>query len=204
MKSYRINEIFYSIQGEGGRTGEPSIFIRFTGCNLRCAKEPSDRSPGGFDCDTEFESGRPMTDAEILAEVQRVGGACRWIVFTGGEPALQLTPELVRMFQKEKYQCAIETNGTIDISELGLDWVCVSPKVAEHAIRQTAAHEVKYVRNVGQAIPRTRVRAELKYISPAFDAQGLDADTLFWCIELVKENPEWRLSVQSHKAWRVR
>jgi 7-carboxy-7-deazaguanine synthase len=204
MKTYRINEIFYSIQGEGGRAGEPSVFIRFTGCNLRCAIEPSDRSPGGFDCDTEFESGRPMTDSEILTEVARAGGQCRWVVFTGGEPALQLDAGLVRLFHDQGYKCAIETNGSLSLEDLNLDWICVSPKVAEHAIRQITAEEVKYVRAVGQAIPRTRVTARLKFISPAFDGLSMRRETLEHCVALCKENPEWRLSLQIHKFLNLR
>jgi 7-carboxy-7-deazaguanine synthase len=92
---YRVNEIFRSPQGEGGRQGEDSVFVRFTGCNLRCDEAPGPRSPGGFPCDTEFMSGTWMSKQVILQNVREIGGDCRWIVLTGGEPTLQLTPDLV-------------------------------------------------------------------------------------------------------------
>ena len=205
VKYYTVNEIFYSLQGEGVRSGAPSIFVRFSGCNLECSVEPGPKSPGGFDCDTEFVSGRKMTGAEILSECKRIGNGCSWIILTGGEPGLQVDSDLVEELKHDGgYSLAIETNGSVDLAGLDIDWVTVSPKVAEHAIRQKFADEVKYVRGYGQAIPKTVVEAEHKLISPAFAGQQVDNETLAWCIQLVKENPEWRLSVQSHKLWRVR
>jgi 7-carboxy-7-deazaguanine synthase len=203
-KNYRINEVFYSVQGEGMRAGTANVFVRFSGCNLRCRVEPGELSPGGFDCDTEFASGRSLTANELLDWVRKVGGPCRWIIFTGGEPGLQLDLELVNLFRENQYQMAVETNGSIDLSPLGLDWVCVSPKVAEHAVRQLKANEVKYVRAHGQAIPKPACTADHQLISPAFNGLTVDRDSLKWCIRLVEENPEWRLSVQLHKSWLVR
>jgi len=198
VKAYRINEIFYSIQGEGTRAGSPNLFVRFQGCNLRCRRESH-----GFDCDTEFVSGRKWASAEIVDHLKELAPACPWVVLTGGEPARQLDSELVEYLHACKYQLAVETNGTIRLPD-GIDWVTVSPKVAEHAIRQRVAHEVKYVRGYGQGIPRTVVKADHYLISPAFEGNALDARTLRWCIDLVKENPEWRLSVQQHKVWNIR
>lgn len=196
--SYMVNEIFYSLQGEGVRTGTANLFLRFSGCNQTCRKETH-----GFDCDTEFAGGRSMTGQEILAELRAAGPRCNWVVLTGGEPALQLDTSLITTLRDAGYQMAIETNGSIELPA-GIDWITVSPKVAEHAIRQRTAHEVKYVRGRGQAIPRTVVQADYKLISPAFDGDQLDPSTLHWCIQLVKENPEWRLSMQMHKRWQVR
>jgi len=197
-KTYHINEIFYSLQGEGIRCGTPNLFLRFTGCNQTCRKETH-----GFDCDTEFASGRPMTLDEIIAEFRQAGPGCGWVILTGGEPALQVDRELIDTLHAAGYKLAIETNGSIELPP-GIDWITVSPKVAEHAIRQRVAHEVKYVRGYGQAIPKTIVQAEHKLISPAFDGNELDRRTLEWCIRLVRENPEWRLSIQMHKAWGIR
>ena len=203
MKTYMINEVFYSPQGEGARAGEPSFFVRFTGCNLRCDIEPSAKSPGGFRCDTEFESGRMMTTKEIYDACNDLhSGAC-WMVLTGGEPALQLDQEFVDVFHELGFKLAVETNGTIELPN-NLDWICVSPKGAEHTLRQLVANEVKYVRAYGQGIPKTRVRSPLKYISPAFDGHRIDPRTMEWCVNLVKDNPDWRLSVQQHHAWGVR
>jgi organic radical activating enzyme len=235
VKTYRVNEIFYSLQGEGVRAGTPNLFLRFAGCNETCSIESH-----GFDCDTEFASGRALTLDQILAELKEAGsgtptgeagsarpageagsagpageagsagpageaGSARptWIVLTGGEPALQVDGELIDGLRSAGYKLAIETNGSIALPE-GIDWITVSPKVAEHAIRQRVAHEVKYVRNYGQGIPRTVVQAQHKLISPAFSGDRLDPKTLEWCIQLVKENPDWRLSIQMHKSWRVR
>lgn len=195
---YTINEIFHSLQGEGVRAGTANLFLRFTGCNETCRQETH-----GFDCDTEFASGRQMTLAEILDEFNALTPHCAWVILTGGEPALQVDRELIDGLHAAGYRLAIETNGSIELPA-GIDWITVSPKVAEHAVRQRIAHEVKYVRGHGQGIPRTVVQAEHKLISPAFDGSGLDARTLEWCIRLVKENPEWRLSIQMHKAWRIR
>jgi len=198
MDRYLVNELFYSLQGEGVRAGAPSFFLRLAKCNLACKVETH-----GFDCDTEFESGRWMTLPEILDELRQLSASCDWIVLTGGEPALQVDSEMIDALHAAGYKLAIETNGSMELPE-GIDWITVSPKVAEHAIRQRKAHEVKYVRGYGQAIPRTVVAAEHYLISPAFEGDRLDPRTLDWCVRLCKENPPWRLSVQQHKAWKVR
>jgi organic radical activating enzyme len=198
MSSYQVNEIFYSLQGEGVRAGIPNFFLRFAKCNLRCKQETH-----GFDCDTEFESGRRMTLEEIIEEMRQLSPDCHWVVLTGGEPALQVDRELIDGLHAAGFQLAIETNGSIELPE-GLDWITVSPKVAEHAIRQRRADEVKYVRGYGQEIVKTVVEADHYLISPAFDGSELDPRTLQWCIDLVKRNPPWRLSVQQHKSWLIR
>jgi organic radical activating enzyme len=198
MDRYLINEIFYSLQGEGVRAGTPNFFLRLAKCNLACKVETH-----GFDCDTEFESGRWMTLPEIVEELRQLSEKCDWVVLTGGEPALQVDREMIDALHAAGYKLAIETNGSLELPE-GIDWITVSPKVAEHAIRQRQAHEVKYVRGYGQAVPRTVVEAEHYLISPAVEGDRLDPRTLDWCIRLCKENPPWRLSVQQHKAWKVR
>lgn len=198
MERYRVNEIFYSLQGEGVRAGTPNLFLRFSRCNLTCRVETH-----GFDCDTEFESGRWLTIPEIVAELRALAPRCRWIVLTGGEPALQVDAELIAALHAEGFKLAIETNGSVELPP-GLDWITVSPKVAEHAIRQRKADEVKYVRGHGQAVPETVVEADHYLISPAFEGETLDPRTLEWCIRLCRDNPPWRLSVQQHKGWKVR
>lgn len=203
--TYRINEVFYSIQGEGIRAGTANVFVRFTGCNLACDLESGPKSPGGFACDTEFASGRSVTLIELQHWIEIAAGAgnCQWLILTGGEPGLQVDEEFISYFHSAGYKLAIETNGTIALPP-GLDWITLSPKVAEHAVKQLVAHEVKYVRGYGQGIPKPAARAEHYLISPAFDAMQVDSKTMEWCIRLVLENPEWRLSVQQHKQWKVR
>jgi len=201
---YRINETFYSLQGEGVRAGTPNIFVRFSGCNMACAKEPGEKSPGGFDCDTEFESGLWFDREGILKRVRELSPVCKAIIWTGGEPGLQLTTELVAFFKDAGYYQSVESNGSVALPA-GLDWACISPKVAEHALRVEAAQEVKYVRHKGQGIPKPRIKADHYLISPAFEPTGrVDPETLAYCIELCKANPPWRLSVQQHKLWAVR
>lgn len=196
--SYVINEWFYSLQGEGVRAGTANLFLRFSGCNQTCSVESH-----GFDCDTEFISGRKLSVEQILEELAAAGPGCEWVVLTGGEPALQLDAPLIDALHSAGYRLAIETNGSIALPE-GLDWITVSPKVAEHAIRQRVADEVKYVRAYGQGIPKTAVEAEHKLISPAAVGDAVDARALAWCIKLVQENPQWRLSCQQHKFWHIR
>lgn len=226
-----VNEVFYSIQGEGRLSGVAMVFVRFTGCNMRCDLAPGPRSPGGFACDTEFESGRRMDIKRLLQWIEHAQGKATpsWVLLTGGEPALQVTPSLLLALRDAGYRIAIETNGSLPLptTKAGapppvpeecdeaveevlqehfaeFDWITVSPKVAEHAIRQRWAHEVKYVRGHGQAVPSTKVRAVVQSISPAFAGQWPDTSALDWCLQLVKDHPEWSLTTQAHKLWRIR
>jgi 7-carboxy-7-deazaguanine synthase len=214
-KKYMVNECFYSLQGEGVRAGTANVFVRFSGCNLQCSMEPGSKSPGGFDCDTEFQSGRSCTLEEIyewirtsteIATGKKIGEIVgpNWLILTGGEPGLQVDQEFCNFFHKEGYQLAIETNGTIDLMGLGLNWITLSPKVAEHAVKQLWANELKYVRGFGQGIPKPTAKADHYLISPAADGNMIHPKTLQWCQKLVLENPQWRLSVQQHKYWGVR
>jgi 7-carboxy-7-deazaguanine synthase len=196
VKTYMVNEIFYSLQGEGARAGTANVFVRFAGCNLTCKVESH-----GFDCDTEFTSGRKLTALQIVEEMTEVAGRSLSVILTGGEPLLQVDGELITVLKDYHWYIAIETNGSLPVLA-GIDWVTVSPKVAEHAIQQREADEVKYVRSVGQGIPKTYVRADYKFLSPAW---GVDTEkNLAYCVQLIKENPEWRLSLQQHKLWNVR
>jgi len=211
MKGYWVNEFFYSLQGEGMRAGTANVFVRFKGCNLKCAMEEGDKSIGGFDCDTEFESGIKMTATDIINHCEQLVMEKATknytnfnVIFTGGEPGIQLDKQLVAMFKEAGWYTCIETNGSLDVSDLGLDWITVSPKVAEHAIRQVTADEVKYVRGNLQGIPKPVCKAKHKLVSPAFNGLEIDKTALHWCINLILENPEWQLSVQDHKLWNVR
>ncbi len=210
MKTYRINEIFYSLQGEGMRAGTPNVFIRFAGCNMKCDIEPGPLSPGGFACDTEFESGTKMSMHTIIKEVLRLIPPDPldhhwkgWVILTGGEPALQIDDEFIMCLHNVGMKVAIETNGTMPLP-VNIDWVTLSPKVAEHALKVLTCHELKYVRGSGQGIPKPKAMAKHYLISPAFEGGQPDPRALSWCIDLVRANPQWRLSMQMHKAWRVR
>ena len=194
MPKLLVNEIFYSLQGEGARKGSANIFVRLARCNLEC----------GF-CDTEFESFVELTVEQLLAECRKFD--CPSIIFTGGEPLLQLSEKIVKAFKKARYFLAVETNGTITPPK-GLDWICVSPKVAEHVLaarfRSVHVNELKYVRNKSQGIPHPKLKADHYFVSPEFDGDYLNRDNVEHCINLVKKNPKWRLSVQEHKLLRIR
>lgn len=195
-----VNEIFYSLQGEGIRQGTPNVFVRFSGCNLTCSVD----NEAGFDCDTEFTSGVKYTVEQLLEKINKLGNGCKNVILTGGEPSLQVNAELIKALKHDGWYIAIETNGTKELPD-GLDWITVSPKSAEHTLKQLTANEVKYVRFTGTGIPKTKVKADFYLISPAFNADlSLDRKHLVHCIKLVKENPDWRLSVQQHKEWMVR
>lgn len=196
MKQLVVNEVFYSLQGEGARAGVPSIFIRLTGCDMTC----------GF-CDTEFASGESMTIAELLERCHRASATCGWIVWTGGEPMLQLTPEVTKVFAEAGYAQAVETNGNHPVPEGMFNWVAVSPKVAEHVLEKNfpnGVSELRYVRGVSAVtVPKPSIGAQAYYLSPMSDGQLINGPNLRHCIDLCLKNPKWRLSVQLHKLWKV-
>ena len=199
MKTYVVNEIFCAPQGEGVRAGTVNLFVRFAGCNLTCRKESH-----GFDCDTQFSSGVPLTAREIVNELSEIAPRVRSVILTGGEPLLQVDEALVFFLKESGYFLALETNGTLKAPDR-IDWVTVSPKVAEHAIRQLEAQEVKYVLHAGQPLPKSRVSAQYYVVSPAWDVDPkVTRANLDWCIKLCKESPAWRVSLQLHKIWASR
>jgi len=185
----KINEIFYSIQGEGARAGEPSIFIRLSGCDLAC----------GF-CDTEFESGEELSLVDLLLRIEK--WPCRWIVWTGGEPMLQLNDEIVSFFHMRGYKQACESNGNHPIPT-GIDWKVVSPKVAEHVLKRNfpqGVDELRYVRHAGHLnVPEPKIEAKHYFLSPIFNGNTMDAANVKHCMALCLKNPKWKLSLQLHK-----
>ena len=151
---------------------------------------------------------RCSNKVEIKEYISKFG--CDWIVWTGGEPLDQLTEEIVDYFKP--YKQAIETSG-IKIPPNNLDWIVLSPKIAEHVIlkkwllrRNENIHcdELRWVRKTGQAIPETKITAKKYYISPHFDGETINKENLDCCIKLCLDNPKWNLSVQQHKLWKVR
>jgi organic radical activating enzyme len=193
----KVNEIFYSIQGEGELTGTPMLFVRFADCNLRCVVERE-----GFDCDTEFAGGIDMSVTDVIDAARQ--SIAVWVLLTGGEPALQVTQELIDAIHAIGKRVAIETNGTRALPN-GIDFVTVSPKTAEHTLRVERADELKYVRHHGQALPVPRIKARRLSLSPAMNVDGhATLDAIEWCVRLVKENPTWRLSLQTHKLIDIR
>jgi 7-carboxy-7-deazaguanine synthase len=196
----RISEIFYSLQGEGARIGTPTVFIRTSGCKAKNACYAL-----GIKCDTEFESGKENTIEEILSWLQLNAPQCKEITWTGGEPTDQLTDEIVQFFKEKGYYQAIETSGLNKVPA-GIDFICVSPKVAEHVIKKNfpeGVDELRYVRHKGQTIPEPSIKAKHYWISPHSDGFTINSDNLQHCIDLCIENGQWKLSLQNHKIWNV-
>lgn len=196
----KISEIFYSLQGEGLRIGTPTVFIRLTGCKAKFAC-----SALGIKCDTEFESGREYDLEEIHNWIDKNANGCNEITWTGGEPTDQLTNEIVKWFKDRGYFQAIETSGLNECPD-GLDFICVSPKVAEHVIKKNfpnGVNELRYVRHKGQDIPNPSIIADHYWLSPHSDGFNINSDNLKHCIDLCIKNPKWKLSLQNHKIWNV-
>lgn len=189
-----VNEIFYSLQGEGGRTGQASIFIRLAKCNLACSF-----------CDTDFERGVKMTPGEVLDEINQYG--CKWIIWTGGEPALQLTDAIVAFFKDAGYLQAIETNGTRKIPA-GIDYITCSPKQDFEKVRELIPHvdELRFPIQKGDPLSDISILPETaRYLlSPIFDNKRIIQENVDYCISLIKDNPQWALSLQIHKLIGIR
>lgn len=198
MKRYLVNEIFYSLQGEGMNAGIPMIFVRFAKCNLSCSKAVE-----GFDCDTDFAHGLWYDLSGLVNTIKKMGPAASWVLFTGGEPSLQLDERLIDAVHDQGRRVAIETNGTRRLPA-GIDWVCVSPKPGA-PLQVTTADEFKFVMNAEMALPdRTGLKSTNFLLSPAANGDVIDPDALVRCIALVETYPLWRLSCQQHKFWGIR
>lgn len=215
----RISEIFYSLQGEGGRAGEASVFVRVSGCSAKHACAVS-----GVVCDTEFESGKDLDLDELhvamLDAIERVVGRRQldlmpWVIWTGGEPLDVLTPDIIRDLKDFGWERhAIETSGVVPMPELlagSLDWITISPKVAEHILAKhfpwtetRPLEELRYVRHAGQpGVPVPSLTAKNYYLSPHSDGFTINKANVAHCVKLCLENPQWKMSVQQHKVWSV-
>lgn len=190
VHKYKINEIFYSLQGEGHNAGKAAVFVRFSKCNLRCPF-----------CDTNFDDYKEMTADEIMIVVRQYT-PCKFVVLTGGEPTLQVTPALLKHFHQEGYYISMETNGTHVIPE-GIDWVTCSPKkpfVGTGDITITEANEVKVVYDGIHPISNYGIRSAELYVQPC-DVGNVqqNREILNQTIAFVKTHPQWKLSLQLHK-----
>lgn len=187
---YRINEIFYSLQGEGYHTGMPAVFVRFSGCNLRCPF-----------CDTEFADYREMDAEEIAEEIERLvpqKRALPLIVLTGGEPSLQADEALVARLHKTGMVVCMETNGTHTLPQ-GIDWVTCSPKAGSRVVLEEA-DELKIVLT-DDCRPEQwaeRIKARHLFLQPC-SCRNNEA-----VVEYILSHPQWRLSLQTHKYLNIR
>lgn len=205
--TYSVKEIFYTLQGEGAHTGRPAVFCRFAGCNLWTGREADRSSAICQFCDTDFVGtdgvgGGKFSDAEHLAQQinalwPTLGARYKYVVFTGGEPLLQLDVALIDAMHAYGFMVAIETNGTIDVPA-GVDWVCVSPKMGA-PLKVLRGNEIKIViPQVGQDLNWYAQLAFDHYFLQAMDGPDKVKNTQL-AIELCKNNPCWRLSIQTHK-----
>ena len=177
----KINEIFYSLQGEGVFAGTPAIFIRLSGCNRACAF-----------CDTDFAGFTEMSVAEIMAEVEKY--PAKHVVFTGGEPTLQRYDRMCELLKSRGYFIQIETNGSNAVSSL-VDWVTCSPKTPPYGIDRIDELKIVYT---GQ---------DVEDIASLFEGKGIKVKELQPCsgkniaetIDYILHHPWWRLSLQTHK-----
>lgn len=175
---YKVNEIFYSLQGEGFYTGTPAVFLRFSGCNRACSF-----------CDTDFATSHPMTAVQI-AEACAAFPA-RHLVITGGEPLLQLDSDLLRLLKQKGFFIQIETNGSLP-APVEVDWVTCSPKLPPYGIDRVDELKIVYTDCDPDAVAGLFSCHRL-FLQPC---SGKNIDR---CINYILEHPRWRLSLQTHK-----
>jgi len=189
MKTLLVKKIFSSLQGEGANTGKAAIFIRLSGCNLEC-----------YFCDTDFKGGIRMTLEEIKNNIKDLSGG--FIVWTGGEPTLQLTDEVVDYFHHAGYVQAIESNGLLPIP-LGIDWKVVSPKENLEEVKRANPNvdelRIPFIAGVPVPSPEDLPTADFYIVSPVFDGDKVNKKNVKGAVDFVLDNPAWAISLQLHK-----
>ena len=204
---YAFKEIFLTLQGEGGQAGRVNVFARFAGCNLWSGREQDRLTAACTFCDTDFigtdgeNGGKFASPLDVVAALDAVWGegrACdKAVVFTGGEPLLQLDVALIKAVKAAGYFIAVETNGTMVAPE-GIDWICVSPK-ADNRLHQTHGQELKLVWPQLGMNPAEFLQLDFErfYLQPKDSPeQAANTQTVInYCLA----HPKWRMSVQTHK-----
>ena len=207
---YRIKEIFFTQQGEGKNTGKDFIFVRFSGCNLWSGQEKHRASAICKFCDTDFYgtdgiNGGKYEVKELIKKIKSL-----WIsadsqirvVLTGGEPLLQVDEVLISALKNEDIYIAVETNGTLEAPD-GIDWICMSPK-ANTEIKLRKGSEVKVVYPQKNLNPDNFNVLDFKnfYIQP-MDSENYE-DNVSQSVKYCMQNPNWKLSLQTHKILGIR
>lgn len=182
-KTYKVNEIFHSLQGEGYYTGTAAVFLRLSGCNRACPF-----------CDTDHADGRDMTAEEIAAEVRRYPS--RHLVITGGEPTLQLDSDLLRALKAEAFYIQIETNGSRAVPP-EVDWVTCSPKEAPWLVDRIEELKIVYQ---GQDVEETAALLPARHLF----LQPCSGANIPETVAYILSHPRWRLSLQTHKLIDIR
>ena len=206
--SYAVNEIFYSLQGEGANAGRPAVFCRFAGCNLWSGREEDRASAVCRFCDTDFVgikgdgggrfgSATDLADAIVRHWPADAAGIRPFVVLTGGEPLLQVDEDLLTSLHAHGCAAAVETNGTLTPPP-GLDWICVSPK-ADAPLQLRRGDELKLVFPQAGAAPEMFEHLDFTH----FFLQPMDGPDMQRNIRLAVAcclaRPRWRLSLQTHK-----
>jgi 7-carboxy-7-deazaguanine synthase (Cx14CxxC type) len=209
--TYSIKEIFYTLQGEGAHAGRPAVFCRFSGCNLWTGRESDRASAVCQFCDTDFVGtdgeggGKFKAPEELAATINALWPASypasKYVVFTGGEPLLQLDKPLIDAMHAAGFTIAIETNGTLPVPE-GVDWICVSPKMGSTLV-VTKGSEIKVViPQTGQDLGAYEHLDFENFFVQAMDGPLAEFNTKL-AIETCKRNPKWKLSLQTHKLLQI-
>jgi 7-carboxy-7-deazaguanine synthase len=210
----KIKEVFYSIQGEGINTGRPAVFCRFVGCNLWSGREKDRAKAICQFCDTDFLHGTEYTEDQLVKRIVSEwrnttslddvalgkSGGSPLVIFTGGEPGLQLTESLIHKMRVKNFDVAVETNGTVDLPE-GVYHITVSPKAGTE-LKQKKGRELKVVwpQDGIDLDAMKKLEFDYYYLQPMDGKPGSIEET----ISTVLANPAWRLSLQTHKIIGVR
>lgn len=177
-KTYTVNEIFYSLQGEGFYTGTPAVFLRFAGCNRACPF-----------CDTDHHAGTHMTASEIADACAKY--PARHLVATGGEPLLQLDSDLMRALKARGFYVQVETNGSLPCPP-DVDWVTCSPKTPPYGIDRVDELKIVYQGTDPDEVS-SLFDTPRRFLQPC---SGMNtAET----VDYILKHPTWRLSLQTHK-----
>lgn len=209
--TYSIKEIFYTLQGEGNHAGRPAVFCRFAGCNLWTGREEDRSSAICQFCDTDFVGtdgiggGKFKTAQALASNINSLWPSSypesKYVVFTGGEPLLQLDLTLIAAMHEVGFTIAIETNGTLPVP-VGVDWICVSPKMGSTLLVRKG-HEIKVViPQLGQAMNEYASLDFEHHFVQAMDGPNLE-ENLRLAIAYCKDHPKWKLSVQTHKLLQI-
>ncbi|MBI3714096.1 MAG: 7-carboxy-7-deazaguanine synthase [Burkholderiales bacterium] len=209
--TYSIKEIFYTLQGEGTHAGRPAVFCRFAGCNLWTGREEDRVSAVCQFCDTDFVGtdgdggGKFKTPQAVAARINALWPeayeAPKFVVFTGGEPLLQLDEPLIDAMHDVGFEIAIETNGTIEVPE-GVDWICVSPKMGSQLIVKKGDELKVVIPQMGQDLKAYEALAFTHHYLQAMDGLLLQ-ENLRIAIAYCKAHPKWKLSLQTHKLLQI-
>lgn len=212
---YSINEIYYTLQGEGAKAGRPAVFCRFTGCNLWSGLERDRPKSICRFCDTSFvgtnglgggvfESAAELAEsiASYWPERSENWTSERLVVCTGGEPLLQLDQALVDTLHAQGFSVAVETNGT-KLPPPGVDWICVSPKAnADCILRSGDELKLVYPQIGGDPSKYASYHFDRFFLQP-MDGPARDENTRM-AIQYCLEHPQWELSIQTHKLIGIR